>query len=81
MIWIKSVLVGMAAAFVTVIAVVAAIFATASWHIDVGEGSGGIGFVSFGFGEVLLLPVIVAFAVGFWWSLGRQRRRRSLPST
>jgi hypothetical protein len=50
------------------------------WHSNLGEGSGGIGFVSFGFGEVLLLPVILAFAVGFWWSVWRQRRRRSMPS-
>jgi hypothetical protein len=76
MIWIKSALVGLAAAFVTIVVIVALVLATAMWHIDVGAGAGGIGFVSFGLGEVLVLPVIFAFALGFWWSVRRERKKR-----
>jgi hypothetical protein len=81
MIWIKSVIVGMAAAFVTVIAVAAGIFAMASWHINLGEGSGGIGVVHVGvFTPLVFLPAILAFTVGFWWSMRRQRKMCRLPS-
>jgi hypothetical protein len=81
MIWIKSVLLGMGAAFITLIALVAAIFATASWHVNLGQGSGGIGVVSVAvFTPLVFLPAIAAFAIGFWWSVRRQGRRRSLPS-
>ena len=43
MIWFKSALVGLAAAFIAVVVAVAGLVATASRHIDTGEGSGGIG--------------------------------------
>ena len=77
MIWIKSALVGLVAAIVTIIAVVVA---TATWMINVqiGAGSGGIGAVSVGIIELVLLPGALAFALAFWWTMRRQRRKADL---
>jgi hypothetical protein len=44
------------------------------WWAHIGEGSGGIGVYSSGFLEFFLLPVI-AFVLGFWWSVRRARRK------
>ena len=73
MIWIKSALAGLVAAILTVMAIVAA---TAAWmvNVQIGAGAGGIGAVSFGVIELVLLPAAVGFAFGLWWMLRRQRR-------
>jgi len=59
MVWLKSTLTGLVAAIVTVVAIVVA---TTSWSMSVGQGSGGIGVVSFGLSELLLFPAALAFA-------------------
>jgi uncharacterized BrkB/YihY/UPF0761 family membrane protein len=79
-IWLKSALVGFAAALLTIAAIVAIVAAKALWSVNFNEGSGGIGFVTVGIFDVTVLPVIIAFALGFWWTLRRDRRKRSLPS-
>ena len=48
MIWIKSLLVGVAAAVVAAIVILVITLATATWWIDAGAGSGGIGAVNLG---------------------------------
>jgi hypothetical protein len=77
MIWFKSLLVGIAAAIVTGIAAGIALpilmLQVMMWA-DIGEGSGGIGAYSSGVVEFFILPVI-AFALGFWWSVRRARRK------
>ena len=75
MIWIKSALVGFFAAFVTIVAIV---IATTMWWVDVGEGSGSIGFFSFGLSALLLFPAALAFAMGFGWMFRRQRHKANL---
>jgi hypothetical protein len=72
MIWLKCILVGLGAALATVIAIV---IATSVSFISVNQGSGSIGAVSFGVSELLLLPAVLAFALGFRWMFRRQRRR------
>jgi hypothetical protein len=72
MIWFTSTLAGFVAAIVTIVAIVVA---TTTWHMDAGAGSGGVGVVSFGLSEMLLLPAALAFALGFLWMFRRQRRR------
>jgi hypothetical protein len=72
MIWLKSTLTGLVAAIVTIVAVVVA---TTTWHMSAGQGSGGIGFVSFGLSGFVLLPAALAFALGFRWMSRRQRHR------
>ena len=78
MIWVKSVLVGIAAAILTAIVTTVALpvltLTMAMWWADIGEGSGGIGAFSSGT-ELVLLPAI-AFALGFWWNVRRERRNR-----
>jgi hypothetical protein len=73
MIWIKSMLVGFAAAFVTLVAVLVAMFAS----IDVPEGV--VVAISI-FSAQVVVPTIIGFAVGFWWSVRRARRKRALSS-
>jgi hypothetical protein len=75
MIWIKSTLVGLAGAVVATVLVVAA---TLAWMINVqiGEGSGGIGAVSLGIIEIVFLPAFLGFALGFWLTVRRERRKR-----
>ena len=72
MIWLKSIFAGLAASLVTVIAIV---LATTTWHADIGEGAGGIGFVSFGISGLLVFPAALAFALGFFWMVRRHQRR------
>ena len=72
MIWIKSALVGFVAAFVTVVAIV---IATSKWWVDIGEGSGSMGFFTFGLSGLLLVPAGLAFALAFRWMFRRQQRR------
>jgi hypothetical protein len=75
MIWFKSVLVGLSAAFLTIVVVLAG---TTSWFIETYDASGGLGGVSIGISEIFLLPIVIAFALGFWWSMRRDRRKRAL---
>ena len=75
MIWFKSLLIGIGAAVATTVALVLFTLTTFMWWADMGEGTGGIGAISIGIVEVLIFPVI-AFALGFWWSIRRERRKR-----
>ena len=70
-IWVKSTLAGLVAAFVTVVSIVAV---TTTSTISAGEGSGGIGAVSIGISGLLLFPAALAFALGFRWMFRRGRR-------
>jgi hypothetical protein len=72
MIWLVSVLTGLVAAIVTIVAIV---IATATFSMSAGEGSGSIGVVYFGLSWLLLFPAALAFALGFRWMFRRQRRR------
>jgi hypothetical protein len=80
MIWVRSLLVGVAAAIVTGIAagivLPVLMLQVMMWWAHIGEGSGGIGVYSSGVIELFILPVI-AFALGFWWSVRRARRNRA----
>jgi uncharacterized membrane protein len=79
MIWFKSLLVGIAAAIVTGIAAgiaVPILMLQVMMWAHIGEGSGGIGAYSSGVVEFFILPVI-AFALAFWWSVRRARRKRA----
>jgi uncharacterized membrane protein len=71
MIWLVSVLTGLVAAIVTIVAIVAA---TATFSMSAGEGSG-ISAVYFGVSVLLLFPAALAFALAFRWMFRRQRRR------
>ena len=71
MIWLVSVLTGLVAAIVTIVAIVVA---TATLSMSADEGSG-IGVVYFGLSSLLLFPAALAFALGFRWMFRRQRRR------
>ena len=73
MIWINSAFVGLAAAVITVVAI---IVATSVTVVSMNDGSGGIGAVSFGVSELLLFPAVLAFALGFRWMFRRERRRQ-----
>ena len=77
MIWLKSALAGFAAALIALVAIV---LATTAIVVSMSQsaGSGGIGFVSGGLSELLLLPVVLAFALGFSWMRRRLRRRLQL---
>ena len=72
MIWIKSVLTGLAAAVLTVVVIV---IATTRVSISAGGGSGGIGAVSYGLPAAALFPFVLAFVLGFRWMFKRHRRR------
>jgi hypothetical protein len=72
MIWIKSALVGLAAAIVTTILIVVIVLRT--WS-SINEGTGGVGFHVVVITPLLFLLVIIAFALGFWWTLRRERRK------
>jgi hypothetical protein len=72
MLWFKSALTGLVAAVATIAAI---IVATTTWHLDAGQGSGGMGFVSFGLSELLIFPAALAFALGFRWMFRRPQRR------
>ncbi len=73
MIWLKSIITGIAAAFLSVVLTV---LATTTWNMNVGKGAGGIGFVTIGISELLFVPMIDAFVGGFAWMLRRERRTR-----
>jgi hypothetical protein len=77
MIWIKSVLTGLAVAIITVVAIV---IATTRVSISAGAGAGGIGAVSYGLPAVALFPFVLAFVLGFRWMFRRERRRRTAVS-
>ena len=71
MAYIKSFLAGL-------LGLVAYFVCVALWtvrgHISIGEGSGGIGFVSVGPTELILPGGLIAFAVAFWWKWRRTRQ-------
>ena len=74
---IKSVLVGLAVAILAMVLVPIAVLAWLHFVI-IGAGSGGIGAVSVGIIDMVFLPAIVGFALGFWWTMRRERRKRRL---
>jgi hypothetical protein len=82
MIYLKSVLAGILAVLVLCVIVVAGLFLTV-WFIpsifmSASTGSGGIGAVSSGLPElVLLLVLALAFAGAFYWQFRRGSRPRS----
>jgi hypothetical protein len=57
---------------VAVVIWVAARFGSSNWFIDVSQGSGAAG-VFVGQGDILL-PAIIGFALGCWWSVRKRRR-------
>ena len=80
MIWIKAVLFGLAGA---ILATVAVLIAMIAWMVGVNvgaAGSGGIGFVAIGIIPIVLLPAIVGFALGFSWTMRRERKKRALSA-
>ena len=72
MIWIKSVLIGLAAGVLAIVLVPIAMLAWTLITTIGAVGSGGIGFVLVGT-EMVFLPAIIGFAFGFWWSARRAR--------
>jgi hypothetical protein len=83
LIWIKSVLVGLAVAILAImVGVVVVPMAVMAWmmNVHVGEGTGGIGAVSFGSIELVFLPAIIGFALGFLWAMRRGRRKDALSA-
>ena len=74
MIWLVSVLTGLVAAIVTIVAIVVA---TATFSISTGQGSGSISAVSFGVSVLLLFPAALAFALGIRWIFSRERRTKA----
>ena len=60
-----------------IVMLMAIVVATTTWHMDAGQSSGGIGFVSLGLSALLLFPAAFAFALGFLWMFRRQRRRQA----
>ena len=71
MIWLKSALLGLVAAIVTIVAIV---LATTTVYMNAGQGAG-IGTVYFSLSALLLFPAALAFALGFRWMFRRQQRR------
>ena len=72
MIWFKSAIAGLAAALITILLIVVV---TSSATMSIGAGGGGIGAVSFDVSELLLIPFVLAFVLGFRWMFRPQRRR------
>ena len=70
MIYLKSILAGIAAVIVSVILCVAG-FALMMFALSRRSGSGGIGAVSVSIGPIVLILAILIFAAGFWWELQR----------
>ena len=73
MIYLKSILAGIAAVIVSVILCVAG-FALMMFALSRRSGSGGIGAVSVSIGPIVLMLAILAiliFAAGFWWEFRR----------
>jgi hypothetical protein len=80
MIYFKSVLAGILAALVSCVAVVASVFLILfmpSIFMAASTGSGGIGAVSAGVPDLILLVPVAAFAGGFYWQYRRMSQPRS----
>jgi hypothetical protein len=77
MIWIRSLLAGVAAALVALVIFVAVSFLPLAGVVLMSRttGSGGIGAVSVGSGPALLVALL-AFAGGFYWQFRRASRPR-----
>jgi hypothetical protein len=76
MIYLKSILAGIAAVLLIFVLFIAAIV-VAVLVAQIGTGSGGIGAVSAGLPLLLMfaLVVVLAFAGGFYWEFRRASRR------
>jgi len=80
MIWLRAIFTGvvgalLAAVLAIVVTLIYVTWATKVWTWN-GTGSGGIGFVSFGIvGTWVVLYLAISFALGFWWTLRRERSR------
>jgi hypothetical protein len=70
MIYVKSILAGLAALVVSVILCVA-VFALSVYASSRGAGSGGIGAVTFTIGPIVFILAVLIFAAGFWWEFHR----------
>ena len=73
---LKGMLVGLAAAVAASLLTITVMFIPHIWA-QLGSGGGGIGAVSVGFIEPLLLLTLVAFVGGFVWEFRRARRIKS----
>ncbi len=81
MTYLKAIIVGVATALLAAVLLVVGMFVLPAWLSMAFSGSGGIGAVSVGSGATaLVLVLIVGFALGFFWTLRRRKRRgKSLP--
>jgi hypothetical protein len=79
MIYLKSILAGIAAVLLILILFVVLLFAIPLLlQLGTGTGSGGIGAVSSGFSELTFAGLVVlAFVGGFYWEFRRASRARS----
>ena len=79
MIYLKSLLAGIAAALLVIVLFVMAMFVIPLLLQFGTTGSGGIGAVSYGFSALAFgLLVTLAFAGGFYWEFRRASRRKFL---
>jgi hypothetical protein len=75
MTYLKAIVVGVATALLAAVLLVAGMFLLpALLSMAFSSGSGGIGAVSIGSGSAALV-LIVGFAVGFFWTIRRRKRR------
>jgi uncharacterized RDD family membrane protein YckC len=74
MTYLKAIVVGVATALLATVLLFVGMFVLPAWLSMAFGGSGGIGAVSSGSISVALV-LIVGFAVGFFWTIRRRKRR------
>ncbi len=74
MTYLKAIVVGVATALLATVLLFVGMFVLPAWLSMAFSGSGGIGAVSIGSISVALV-LIVGFAVGFFWTIRRRKRR------